>query len=77
MYISTCVCKCACDILQLHGETTMGTMWHKTQNKETGPTDSINSSWEFHGSSSPCAASVLIPGIVPHHKYARVGVKLL
>ncbi len=36
----------------------METMWNKTQNKKTGPTDSINSSWEFRGSSSPCAASV-------------------
>ena len=36
----------------------MGTMWQKTQNKETGPTDLINNSWEFRGFSSPCAASV-------------------
>ena len=32
----------------------METMWHKT-----GPTDLINNSWEFRGSSSPRAASVL------------------
>ncbi len=31
---------------------------HKTQNKKTGPTDSINNSWEFHGFSSPRAAHV-------------------
>ena len=43
-YISTCVCRCICDILQLHGETTNGNDVTKTQNKETGPTDSINTS---------------------------------
>jgi hypothetical protein len=36
----------------------METMWHKTQNKKTGPTDLINNSWEFRGSSSPRAVSV-------------------
>ena len=48
-YISTCVCNCVCDI---------STPRRNNKNKETGPTDSINNSREFSGSSSPRAASV-------------------
>ena len=51
MYISTCVCKCVCDILQLHGETTNGNDVTQNinandmmQNKETGLPDSVNNS---------------------------------
>jgi len=35
--IPTCVCKCICDILYFNStekKQIMGTMWHKTQNKE-------------------------------------------
>jgi hypothetical protein len=46
-------------ILQHHGETTQMERYDKTQNKKKGPTNSINNSYEFRGSSSPRAASVL------------------
>ena len=61
--VHKCIFLCACVsayviYFNFMEKQQMVTMWHKTQNKQTGQKDLINSSWEFHGSSSPRAASV-------------------
>jgi len=42
MYISVCMCSAYVIYFNSTEKQQMGTMWHKTQNKETGPTDSVN-----------------------------------